>query len=170
MAEHNYSLTIKNETADENENNPIAGNAAGSKQASGGDNAAAAASTIKAAKIMAVLGTAMHFADKIVSHRIQTVELRTGASEQQERLSFAYSVAKQAGGIIMSTIAGFAVGNAPGALIGFLTSATTTAMSYAQKASELRMQRDLEAVGLKYMNIRAGGSVASYSGSRMKNQ
>lgn len=170
MANGNYTLTIENKTADENESNPIAGNTAGSKQASGGDNAAAAASTIKAAKIMAVVGTAMHFADKIVSHRIQTVELRTGASEQQERLSFAYSVAKQAGGIIMSTAAGFALGNAPGAIIGLLTSSASMVLSYAQKASELRLQRDLENAGLKFMNIRAGGSVASYSGSRLKNQ
>lgn len=170
MANGNYTLTIENKTADENENNPIVGDTAGSKQASGGDNTAVAASTVKAAKIMAVVGTAMHFADKIVSHRIQTVELRTGSREQQERLSFAYSVAKQAGGIIMSTAAGFAVGNVPGALIGLLTSSASVALSYAQKADEIRMQHNLEDIGLKYMNIRAGGSVASYSGSRLKNQ
>lgn len=168
MASGSYEIVIKNETAQEQENNPIAANGAGSKNTDG--NTSAAAPTLKAAAIMAVAGTALRFADKIVSHRIQTVELRTGAREQQERLSFAYSVAKQAGGIIMSTAAGFAVGNVPGALIGLLTSSASVALSYAQKADTLRLQRDLEDVGLKFMNIRAGGSVASYSGSRMKNQ
>ena len=61
MANGNYTLTIENKTADENENNPIAGDTAGSKQARGGEKTTVAANTVKTAQIMAVAGAPMHF-------------------------------------------------------------------------------------------------------------
>lgn len=161
-----YEVVMRNQTAAEK--SPIAGN--GTKGVSAGGNGEAVNSDgLKG--IMAVKSAIAPFVDKIYSHRVNTVSLRTGSTEQQQRISTIYSIAKQAGSIAMSTAMGAVMGGgAPGAIIGLLTSITTTALSYSQKASDLRMQRDLENQGMIYANIRAGGSIASYSSSRAKKQ
>ena len=119
---------------------------------------------------MAVGGIAASFVNQVVSYRIQTVSLRTGAEEQQERLAFAYSIAKQVGGTLLSTAVGAAMGGGIGAVVGLVVGIAHTAISYSQKAEELRIQKTVEDVGLRYLNARAGGSVASFSGSRLRNQ
>ncbi len=175
MLSSNYSITI-NYTTNKSNKSPVAGSTTSAKTTA---NASAPSSTPDTSdsgraalgRMLAVGGLAVRFTDKVISHEISVVSLKTGASEQQERLSFAYSVGKQVGGIIISTAIGAAVGGGlPGALIGLATSITATAMSYGQKIAEIDLQHDIEDVGLRYMNMRAGGSVASFSGSRSKRQ
>lgn len=162
-----YEVVIRNET-DETQS-PIAGSGSTAKKTA--NSGSATVGNVNALKgIMTVKGIVAPFVDQVVSHQIQTVSLRTGAEEQQERLSFAYSITKQIGGTLLSTAVGAAMGGGVGAIIGLAVGVAHAAISYSQKASELRTQKALEDVGLRYMNARAGGSVASFSGSRLKNQ
>lgn len=161
-----YEIIIRNETSDDDAS-PIAGSGAKPKKTSGGE--ASSAKNI-AKGIVAVEGYVKPFVDKLLTNRIQTVSIRTGAEELQERLSFAYSVGQQAYGIVKSTAVGAAVGRLPGALIGMLFGLLNTAISYAQKAQQISYQRTVENIGLNYLNVRAGGSVASYSQSRLTDQ
>lgn len=120
--------------------------------------------------LLAIKHSVMPLINQIASNRISVVSLSTGAKEQQERLSFAYSMAQQISNATMSIAMGAAFGGAPGAIIGLVTSAASSALNYGFKTRELQMQQDIENVELKYSNIRAGGMVASYSGSRRHNQ
>lgn len=173
MAENNYSITIKNETRQAK--SPIAGNNGSpiASKPSGGntdttDTGIDGVAALK--KVVAVKGILVPVVDTVISNKISTVELRTSAAEQQERLSFAYSIGKQVGGIALSTAIGAATGNLPGALLGFTAGLINTAMSYRNRANELGLYRTVENVGLGYLNSRAGGTVATFSGSRLGRQ
>lgn len=162
-----YELVIRNETDDSE--SPIA---SGGAAKSANKNGPAPGMTSRQAfkEVMAVGGVAASFVNQVVTHQIQTVSLRTGAEEQQERLSFAYSIAKQVGSTVLSTAVGAALGGGIGAIIGLVVGIEHAALSYMQKVNELRTQKTLEDIGLRYLNARAGGSIASFSGSRFRSQ
>lgn len=161
-----YEIVLRNETNDDE--SPIASGGAAKSANKGGASEITGRQAFK--KVMAVGGIAASFVNQVVTHQIQTVSLRTGAEEQQERLAFAYSIAKQVGGTLLSTAVGAAMGGGIGAVVGLVVGIAHTAISYSQKAEELRIQKTVEDVGLRYLNARAGGSVASFSGSRLRNQ
>ena len=161
-----YELVLRNETNDDE--SPIASGGAAKSADKGGTSEITGRQAFK--KVMAAGGIAASFVNQVVTHQIQTVSLRTGAEEQQERLAFAYSIAKQVGGTLLSTAVGAAMGGGIGAVVGLVVGIAHTAISYSQKAEELRIQKTVEDVGLRYLNARAGGSVASFSGSRLRNQ
>ena len=161
-----YEIIIKNET-DTAQSSPIAGNTA-ENTASGEETGINIPSGVKG--ILAVKSIVAPFVDQVVSHEISTVSLKTGASEQQDRLSFVYSVGKQVGSAALKIATGAVIGGLPGALFGLAMSVAHTAISYGQKGADIQMQHDLENVGLRYLNTRAGGIVASFSGSRQNRQ
>lgn len=161
-----FELVLRNETNDDE--SPIASGGAAKSANKGGVSDITGRQAVK--KVMAAGGIAASFVNQVVTHQIQTVSLRTGAEEQQERLAFAYSIAKQVGGTLLSTAVGAAMGGGIGAVVGLVVGIAHTAISYSQKAEEMRIQKTVEDVGLRYLNARAGGSVASFSGSRLRNQ
>lgn len=171
MFSSHYSITIEDRTNKSNKS-PVAGSITSSKtttSSSAPDTSGNGRAVL--GRLVAIGGMAVHFTDQIISHEISVVSLRTGAIEQQERLSFAYSVGKQIGGMVLSTAVGAVLGGGlPGALIGLASSVASTAMSYGQKAADIQMRHDLEDIGLRYINARAGGTVASFSGSRSRRQ
>ena len=124
----NYEIVIRNETTDEN--SPIAGGDGTEAKKTDGNSdntsGAAAVSALKKAMGVRVLAS---FADQVISYTVQTVSLRTGAEEQQQRLSYTYNMAKKIGGAVMSVAVGAAMGGLPGALIGLTVSAVSTAIS-----------------------------------------
>lgn len=101
-----------------------------------------------------------------LQYTIGTVTLRTGRVERQQRMQFAYGVVSQTGGILENIAIGALVGNLPGAIAGAVAGVAQTALSYGLQYSKIRTEENLENVSLALMNIRAGGSVASYSQSR----
>lgn len=172
-ANNRYEFVFKNETETESKKkkNPVAGNGSEAKENGGQGEGQGGKDTKKAiAKGIVVYRTAKSFVNQVVSHNVSTVSLRTGSEELQQRLSFAYEVGQKAFGMVESVFIGAAVGNLPGAIIGGLLSAAHTAISYAQKAETISLQRPVESVSLRNQQIRAGGSLATFSGSRTQNQ
>ena len=110
------------------------------------------------------------FIETAIHQQVSTIELRTGASELQQRIEFGLGVAKQAGGLVTSVLAGFAVGNLPGAIIGGLISGITTVINYANKVRTLRLEENLESITLRGLNTRAGGYSPTSIGSRDRAQ
>ena len=110
------------------------------------------------------------FVKQILQHQVNTVELRTGAAELQEKISFAYQVGGQAISIIESVAIGAMIGNLPGALLGAGLSIGGTMLGYAQAADTIRLQGRLESIGNSMLNVRAGGQVQTYGGSRERRQ
>lgn len=167
--ERSYTITLKNETQSEQaERNPIAGSGA---QTQNGDSGGVASWRKGVAKGIVTFNTYVKpFVDQLVTQQISTITLRTGAEELQEKAEFAYSAIKAGVGLIESVLIGGLVGNLPGAVIGGLMSISTTAISYANKAQTLNLQRSVESMSLRNMEIRAGGSLATFSGSRGRSQ
>lgn len=174
----NYSITIKDSSASpsQQQGTGVAGSGASSANtgaggAGGSASSGGASMSGKAAlaKTMAVK-IPIRMVDKIVTHRISLVSLETGAKEQQERLSFVYSMGKQVGRTALAVGTGLFLtgGNPLGALLGLSTSMLFTSLDYIQKSETINVERGLENVGLRFMNRRAGGSVAAFNGSRMR--
>lgn len=158
--ERNYTITLEN-TADSASNSPIAGQ----KEQKG---AAGAKVAVKA--LVAYNTWVKPFVKPLVDFQVQTISLRTGASEMQQRIQFAYDMGKNAIGIVASIAGGFAIGNVPGAIIGALIGISSNALNYAVKDKQLRYEANLEEISLRGLNRRAGGYSPSYSGSRGRSQ
>jgi hypothetical protein len=165
MQPRNYSIVVKNETA-ETKSNPVAGNATQPVQESG---SGANVSQSIAKGLVSFKSFVQPFVEQITDSYVNTVSLRTGAEELQEKMQFARSVIKQGVGIAESITIGALTGGFVGAAVGAVMSIATTAVSYAIKDREIRLQRSVEDVSLASMIVRAGGS-AAFSGSRERNQ
>lgn len=167
MAEpHNYSLTIENKTASGG-NSPIAGQN-NSQQETPSEDKLKASTIVKG--LVSFKAFVKPFVQPAIQHSLQTVSLRTGGQEMQQRLQFAYSIGEQALGILESAAIGAAVGNLPGALVGIAVGAMSTIINYANQADTIAIERGLEDISLRGLNVRAGGYAPSYGASRLRNQ
>lgn len=171
MANNSYVIILKNETSN-SESSPIASpSGGGSDSPKSGTNApqttkgnAMATNIVKG--LVAYNTYVKPFVSQVIGHQINTVALRTGADEVQQRLQFAYEIGSAALGIGASILTGAAIGNVPGAIIGAVVGVTSTIMNYANKAQTIQLQSNLENITIRGLNIRAGGAVSSFNGSR----
>lgn len=161
-----YNIYIRKETADTR--SPIAGDGTAPSGTSGSGGSGRGSTLVK--PLIAYNHYIKPFANQIVNQRVSTVELRTGAQEYEQRLSYQIQVAEKVGGFVSSVLIGGALGNLPGAIIGGAMSVATTALDIMGKYNRLELERNVEDVGLHYVNMRAGGSLASYIQSRKHNQ
>ncbi|MDE7406481.1 MAG: hypothetical protein K2M89_06385 [Clostridiales bacterium] len=174
-----YEIVIRNDTADARKS-PIAGSgtAASDTTSNGGGGGDGLSLRQGAAKgLVAVNHYIKPFVDQMATQYVTTVQLRTGSQELEERMSFKMNVTQKVVSFGSSMLTGALMGSAGGpvgAVVGAVAGAVmrlaTMAVDYSNKQEKLNLQRSVENVGLRYMNARAGGSVASFSGSRLKNQ
>lgn len=170
MAKSNYVITIKNETQGKKKS-PIAGSdSTASKNTS--NNNDGKISREQAAGFFAYKRYISPFVKQALSYGISTVSLKTGRTEYQQRLQFAYDVAGNVAGMGENIAMGFLLsgGNPVGAVAGAAISLIHTAVNYAQSANTFNLNRSLENVSIGLADLRAGGSVASYSNSRREKQ
>lgn len=108
------------------------------------------------------------FIKQAISYEISTVSLRTGKTEYQQRLQFAYDMGSKVVGLAENMITGFLIsgGNPIGAVIGAGVSVIQTAVQYAQAQNTLNLENSKESISIGLQNVRAGGSVAATNGSR----
>ena len=95
-----------------------------------------------------------------------TVSIRTGRTEKQQRMQFAYSVGSKAFGIVENIAIGAAVGGLWGAVAGAVMSTVTTVAGYAINQAKINLSAASENISIGLINARAGGNVAATSGSR----
>lgn len=167
MANSNtHQIIIKNETKSGG-NSPLAGSSdkSESKYTAGQTGAQ---NVIKA--VVAYDKFVAPFVEQAIQTKVNTIELRTGSAELQQRVQFGLSVAKSTGGILSSLLTGYAIGKLPGAVIGATIGIATTVMNYSNKAKVIGYQKNLESITLRGMNVRAGGYAPSYGASRLGNQ
>ena len=165
-----FEIILKNET-ESNKRSPISGSGSAARSTPGGSSGEWMTGRQATAKgLVAVNHYIKPFVEQMVTQHVTTVALRTGAQEAEERLSFKMQVGQKVYGLASSIITGALVGGVAGAVVGGAMSLVTTVIGYTNQQEKLNLQRSVENVGLRYMNARAGGSVASFSGSRLKNQ
>lgn len=146
-----YSIIIKNGTGGGSSSAPA--DPASPKQKTAKEEGSKAKKIISAG---AMYGIAKQTAARVITHQINTVALRTGKNELQQRLQFQYNVASQAFSIAENVAVGYMVGNIPGAVVSAAVSIGSKVMDYAIKSNELRMARQLEDVQIGLADIRAG--------------
>ena len=162
----NYSFTIVDNTSDDTSSNPIAGSNQPSQGTSGTESGGINAGKGIAKGLIFVDRFVEPFVDQIVTQQISTINLRTGASEQQQRIEFGYQIGKSIYGVVKNVAIGALTGGWVGVVAGLGLSAISSFINYENKAQQLNWQGQLEDVSLRGMTIRAGGYLPSYSGSR----
>ena len=149
-----YEFIIRNETESGGGGSPMAPTSAPTNNPKSSGGGSSFKSVAK--KMVAAYGIAKSFADTTITHRINTVSLRTGNEELQQRYQFAYDIGKRALGIVESIAMGAMFGGAAGALIGAATSVAMTGVQIAQRAEEINLSRTAENISIDMANIRAG--------------
>lgn len=96
--------------------------------------------------------------NRVVSHEVSMVELRTGSREQQEKTSFTYQIINDGVDVVESAATGLLIsgGNPIGTLIGLATGLISKLVGYAQNQNRINTERAVENVGLRQNYIRAG--------------
>lgn len=159
MAKETYKIVIKNETAK-----------GSSKAVAGSKTAEEPAETSNSQNLVKGLVAynkyVKPFAKQAIQHQINTVELRTGSAELQQRISFGYEIASTVIGIGENIAVGAAIGNLPGAIIGAVMGIASWGIGVMNRQDTINLQRVNEDASLRLMNVRAGGAISTYSKSR----
>lgn len=163
-----YEIVLKNQTR-QPKKSPISGD---TKEVKVGNKSQIGSETGRSSTLEKVIsyGVVKSFAQQILQHRVNTVELRTGSAELQQKISFAYQIGNQALSIIESVAVGAMVGGLPGAIVGAVASVSHTLIGYVQNAQKIRWQGELENISNTLINVRAGGQIQSYGESRERRQ
>lgn len=169
MADNTYEIIIKNGDDGSGKKSPVANN---NDSAKGKNNTNAETGGSRAAAKEAV-GTYFAFKRVVspivtqsVEYGISTVSMRTGRREEQQRQQFAYDTARRIYGLSESVAIGAAVGGLPGALVSVALTLANSALSIAYAQKRINLAENLDNVTLGMLNVRAGGAVATTSGSR----
>jgi hypothetical protein len=155
MANKEYRIVFEDETESGIES-PVARN---KNAPSGTEDSSATQSISKALKGYAALNYAISVGDKLTMSTINTVELRTGHQELQQKMQFAYGTAKQGVKIVSNAVAGgLASGSWVGAVVGAVLGVADSVINLAIKQNEINMRREVEGQTLYLNRIRAGAS------------
>lgn len=151
MAKNTYYVVFENNTDGATAQKPVASN----KKSDNQDEKNMQALT-KGVKGYASLTYAERVADKVFTHAINTVELRTGHVELQQQMQFAYGVGKQAFDTVKNMVMAGSVFGGAGVLIGGVVGVADWGISTALRQSEINMRREVENTSLFFARIRAG--------------
>lgn len=165
MADNSYVITLNNNTSKSGsgavagqtmgettpQKAPAIGNATSSKMIAGG---------------LVAYGKVKPWVNRVISHEVSMVELRTGSRELQERSNFTYQIIND--GVNMAESIGASLlisGGNP--LVALATAGLTVVgklVNYAQNQNRINTERTVENVGLRQNLIRAGarGSRSEY--------
>ena len=153
MENNNYTITIVNDTVSGDKPQATASNQSDDGKQKDKTNLP------KQLGGMAMLGYAKNIADRIVQSNINTVALRTGHEELQQRQQLTKNVANRAINIGASIAVGAKTGGAWGAVIGAVLSLGSSAMNIAVRQNEINIARQQEntIIFLNQIRIGAGG-------------
>lgn len=157
MPDVNYIITIKTEGDTESTPKSVASNSGGEdiqeKQPGGFSD------FTKSTKVARNVATmyALKYADLAVTTKINRVELRTGNSTLQQRISYEYSMSKSIALSSMAIIGGALTKN-PVAVIAGVASLADIGIQAKIAQENINIARQVEGVGLEMANIRAGAN------------
>lgn len=151
MAKNTYYVVFENNTDGATNAKPVATN----KKTQTQDEKNIQALT-KGVMGYASLSYAESVVDRVVTHQINTVELRTGHAELQARMQFNYGVAKQGFDIVKNMVMAGSVFGVAGVAIGAVAGVADALIGIGIRQSEINMRREVENTSLFYARIRAG--------------
>lgn len=150
-----YVIRLQLGNLPDGSNGPVSNPSVGSSKDGGEKSywAKSADSAKSAAQKIVSVGTAASIADKLISYEVNSVSLRTGATEYEQKLQFGYSTLKSTA---VPLVVGAATGGLPGAAIGLVMGLAMQGIQWAQNAQTISYNRDLENISIGMANIRAG--------------
>lgn len=151
MAKNTYYVVFENNTDGATSEKPVATN----KKTETQDEKNARALT-KGIKGYASLSYAESFVDRVATHNINTVELRTGHAELQARMQFNYGLGKQGFDIVKNMVMAGSIFGGAGVALGAVAGLADWGISIALRQSEINMRQEVENTSLFYARIRAG--------------
>jgi hypothetical protein len=154
MAEKQYAITLRNET-EENEKAKTTATTQNGQSADGKTDEKG----FKFTKATALKGFAVSVADRVVSSNINTISLRTGYEEKQQRIQYNYQIGKR-GAVYLGALAhGVKSGNIGAPLFGIALSLVNTAVNYAIRQQEVNYSRQVENNSIFLNQIRMGAGL-----------
>lgn len=157
-----FTLIIKNETTDEQETLPIAGQDNASKP--NPSSSELNNKQVMLGKSLVAWKQVKGYVAPIVNYEINQIQLRSGRTELQQQHQFSYNLVNDGLGIMETIAAGAAVGHVAGAIAGAVVGLVSKGISISQNVATINTERDLENVTLRMNRIRAGAG-----GSREQN-
>lgn len=163
-----YEYIIRNESGGESGGSPVAKVSARSgihKPKSGMEKAQ---NVVKTLSRVYVVREAVAIAKSEYMYKANTVELRTGSKDLQQRVDFQTQLGSMGLSILGSAVAGFAVGGFAGAATAAGLSVLSQAISFTQSTSQAQRTIDLkqqvENQSIRMQMLRAGsrGSRGNY--------
>lgn len=108
-------------------------------------------------KAVAAYGIAKRAITMSVSHQVNTVALRTGHAELQQKQQFINDVAMRSFNIVESIAMGALIGGGVGgAIAGAVTGLAFQGIQITQQLEERQWKMQEESIGISLANIRAG--------------
>lgn len=153
-----YIITLVNDTS-QTKQSPVAGDTE-PKESAKREQVEKDSGFIKATKMFAMYKTAENLANTFISYDINTISLRTGQSEKQERISFAYQTSKRILDVATSIGVGAAMGGGIGAVIGLTYGITRELISLYQREELIQTRKNIEDISIRLANQRAGVSMS----------
>jgi ABC-type histidine transport system ATPase subunit len=153
MENNEYVIVLRNETPQEDEKKKAV---ADNKDNIGKSKKTGLESLEKYAKPMAMIGYAKNLAERFGGAYVNTVTLRTGYEEKQQREQMYLNLASRGANILMSIGAGAMVGNVPGAIAGAVMSIASEGINMAIRQNEINMARQQESTAIFLNQVRMG--------------
>lgn len=153
MAENEYVIVLRNDTPQEDKKKKAV---ADNKDNIGKSEKTGLESLEKYVKPMAMIGYAKSLAERLGGSYVNTVTLRTGYEEKQQRAQMYLSLASRGANILMSIGAGAMVGNVPGAIAGAVIGIANEGINMAIRQNEINIARQQESTTIFLNQIRMG--------------
>ena len=150
MAKNEYHIVFENKTTPDVES-PTATNKDSTTQEE--KDAKALTSKIKG---YASFSYAESVVDRVISIDLNTVELRTGHQELQQRMQYKYGVIKQGFDIARNAFAAGSIFGGAGIVLGAVVGIADSLINVGIKQSEINMRREIENTSIYFNRIRAG--------------
>jgi hypothetical protein len=152
-----YRIVITNETGSQEKPKAVATNNANATETTGpGKGKGSTTEVGTGIKTMAIIGYAKSIINRVWSSSVNTITLRTGHEELQQRHQFIQSTVNRGINLVQSVIAGASTGGPVGAVVGAVASIGMGVFDLGMKSYELNLARQQENVSIYFNQVRIG--------------
>lgn len=152
MADRQYTIVLKNKTNEKNKQKTTAP----TENSTGEKESVKDPELFKGIKAKTVVATAVSVVDRVATSHVNTIALRTGYEEKQQRAQFIHGVAKKGADTLLSMMFAGSLFGAGGVLVGAVASIGSNILSYTLRQQEIEYAREVENTAIFLNQIRMG--------------
>lgn len=156
MAKNTYYIVFENNAEEKKKQKTTASNKSSTNEDDENSRIGDPEDMVKGLKRYASAGYAISLADRVISPQINTVSLRTGHEELQQRMQFTYGFIKQGASVVQNAVAAGTLFGGAGAVIGAVVGIADSLINISIKQGEINTKRQVENMTIALNNIRMG--------------